>query len=163
MAWIHYIFFAFARCYGILCCSPRLASLPSYAELLLRQFSFDAGICDELLTLFWPLLGPFYFIYIKICTPNDQSSQRKFYAMNFMEIFLEAFPQTIIQWKVIADNSEIFEGNGHILGTDMEYNKFRWAIFSAVISTVSLLNGLRLFYYELIYKHLLKHGINNDQ
>ena len=139
-------------------------------ERAAKLFGFDFqnyGTRDKLLRLFWPLLGPFYFIYIKICQPNDQSLLSKYYALNSVEILLEALPQMIIQWSVIANHSEIFEVNSHIPGTKIEYNKFAWAIFSAVISTVSVLNGLRLLFYDKIKDaiHVSTHttAANNDQ
>ena len=50
---------------------------------------------DTLLLFFWPLCGPFYFIYAKII--NDQDKLSKLYGFNIYEIFLEPGPQMITQ------------------------------------------------------------------
>ena len=97
---------------------------------------------DTLLLFFWPLCGPFYFIYAKII--NDQDKLNKFYGFNIYEILLESGPQMITQWYVIFNYMEIFEGKSNIPWTRIEYNKLPWAITSATLSTVSVVNGLRL-------------------
>ena len=72
----------------------------------------------------------------------------KFYRRYWLEIIIECCAQVVIQWHVIGHYREVFEGTSQIPLLAIEYNQLTWAIFSTLISTVSVANGVRLWIRE---------------
>ena len=107
-------------------CSPVRISNDMWLEILGEQFE---SIYDKLLFSMWPLVGPLFFIYAKFT--KDQEKLDKFYRRYWWELTTESCAQMVLQWHVIANYRKVIEGRA-------------WAFTSAILSTASVANGVRL-------------------